>query len=440
MSGVPPSGSDPRPGPSLLSSSSLYQPSGPSDVLTEDANRCKGREEAEHFSAERQAELEEAKRGDQERATELMDYFGVNTRIAPGQAAEVQELELTALASASGAPATASHVRPPSTSVPSETAAAGSAPSTKPPSPAAAVAEQEVSAVRFHIGADDEQEYNDQSPGAAFAVAPAAALPQRHSHRLVARRSLKSRVSSNRVELARISDPDIRAYLDPLNESVTSAVVETWPEEKINRLVEEIQPENFPRILQHAEEDGVQARAEPLTFSRVTYTDEQGNVRLQDVSGYFVPGEVVGIISAPDAGASTLLDLLAGRRAGGTLDGEVLYNNKQPGIDYQKSVGYIDQNDLHSPLLSVEETLYFSARLRLPASIPDKLVRFRVRTVMALLGLTHVANSFVGDDMTKGISGGQKRRLSVGVELTAGHSVLLADCKAAINQLICTES
>ena len=56
------------------------------------------------------------------------------------------------------------------------------------------------------------------------------------------------------------------------------------------------------------------------------------------------------------------------------------------------------------------ETLYFSARLRLPSSLPDKIVHLRVMMVLKLLGLTHVRDTVVGDAMLRGISGGEKRR------------------------------
>ena len=73
------------------------------------------------------------------------------------------------------------------------------------------------------------------------------------------------------------------------------------------------------------------------------------------------------------------------------------------------------------------ETLYFSARCRLPAATPDKLVRFRTLLMMKFLGLSHVRDNIVGNAMIRGISGGERRRLSFGVEMVVGHSVLLAD-------------
>jgi ABC-type multidrug transport system ATPase subunit len=79
------------------------------------------------------------------------------------------------------------------------------------------------------------------------------------------------------------------------------------------------------------------------------------------------------------------------------------------------------------PYLTVFETLYFSARLRLPATMPERMVRLRVMMVLKLLGLAHVRDTVVGDAMLRGISGGEKRRVGFGVEMTAGHSCVVSD-------------
>jgi ABC-type multidrug transport system ATPase subunit len=79
------------------------------------------------------------------------------------------------------------------------------------------------------------------------------------------------------------------------------------------------------------------------------------------------------------------------------------------------------------PCLTVRETLLFSARLRLPESISIDEKRNRVEEVMANLGLTHVADSRIGGDGKRGISGGEKRRVSIGVELVTSPAVLYLD-------------
>ena len=249
------------------------------------------------------------------------------------------------------------------------------APTDTAASTAAPVPERDAHVVTFHVG-DDDDAVAPQVELARIGSQPevhnahAHALQGRHSSVRV--RALRRADSSAVVDVGHITDSAIRAYLDPLHPHVPARELDQWPEAKLQELLGAIRSENYPRILEQAENDGWQARAEPLTFAHLSYTDASGNARLQDVSGYIVPNELVGIIAAPDAGASTLLDLLAAPESqvpGGKIGGEIRYNNAAPGKTYKQSVGYISQSDLHMPLLSVEETLFFSARLRLPSTI-----------------------------------------------------------------------
>jgi ABC-type multidrug transport system ATPase subunit len=118
-----------------------------------------------------------------------------------------------------------------------------------------------------------------------------------------------------------------------------------------------------------------------------------------------------------------LLNVLAGRQQGGELQGTIQYDGKSRDQSFLRKVGYVQKTDVHLPHLTVYETLYFSARQRCPASMPDKIIKLRVKAVLKLLGLLHVSNGIVGDAHLKGISGGEKRRLSIGVEWGAGHSM-----------------
>jgi ABC-type multidrug transport system ATPase subunit len=85
------------------------------------------------------------------------------------------------------------------------------------------------------------------------------------------------------------------------------------------------------------------------------------------------------------------------------------------------------KEDPNLSLLTVWETLLFSASLRQLPLFSPKLHRFIVSLVLKLLGLSHIKDSIVGDVLTRGISGGERRRLSYGCELVAGHHMILAD-------------
>ncbi|KAI8618592.1 P-loop containing nucleoside triphosphate hydrolase protein [Chytriomyces sp. MP71] len=128
------------------------------------------------------------------------------------------------------------------------------------------------------------------------------------------------------------------------------------------------------------------------------------------------------------AGKSTFLDILAGKTKAGNVTGTVQFDGVVVTSDMQRNlIGFVDQEDVLMPALTVRETLLFSAQLRLPESIGYAEKLRRVEEVMATLGLSHVANTRVGGHGKRGISGGEKRRVSIGVELVTSPSVIVLD-------------
>ncbi|KAG8386402.1 hypothetical protein BUALT_Bualt03G0145100 [Buddleja alternifolia] len=140
------------------------------------------------------------------------------------------------------------------------------------------------------------------------------------------------------------------------------------------------------------------------------------------------PGEITAIAGPSGAGKTTLLEILAGKIPPKEVSGQVLVNN-QPITNtqiFRRLSGYVTQDDALFPLLTVEETLTYSALLRLPNG--KKLASQRVKLLMKTLGLDHISGSRVGEKgSNKGISGGERRRLSIGVELVHDPIVLLLD-------------
>ncbi len=128
-------------------------------------------------------------------------------------------------------------------------------------------------------------------------------------------------------------------------------------------------------------------------------------------------------------GKTTFLDILAKKNKSGIVTGKVLVNGAE--VDnlpqYKNMIGYVDQEDIHIPSLTVRETLEFSAFVRLPESIDSSLKRARVETVIKQLGLSYVADSRVGDASKRGLSGGEKKRLSIAVELVTNPAVVFID-------------
>jgi ABC-type multidrug transport system ATPase subunit len=85
------------------------------------------------------------------------------------------------------------------------------------------------------------------------------------------------------------------------------------------------------------------------------------------------------------------------------------------------------RHDSLLPNLSVYETLNFAARLRLPSSISKKELEERVESTLSVLGLKDVRNSRIGGESVRGISGGERRRVSVGVQMLSNPSILILD-------------
>ncbi|KAF7840124.1 ABC transporter G family member 5 [Senna tora] len=154
--------------------------------------------------------------------------------------------------------------------------------------------------------------------------------------------------------------------------------------------------------------------------------EEENGVKhvLKDVTFQAKPMEILAIVGPSGAGKSSLLEILSGKLT--PQSGSILLNQKPIEIArFRKISGYVTQNDTLFPLLTVEETLMFTAKLRL--NLPQDQLCFRVKSLIQELGLCHVANTRIGDERVRGISGGEKRRVSIGVEAIHDPKVLILD-------------
>ncbi|KAI9350617.1 P-loop containing nucleoside triphosphate hydrolase protein [Zopfochytrium polystomum] len=157
---------------------------------------------------------------------------------------------------------------------------------------------------------------------------------------------------------------------------------------------------------------------------------------LQLVSAVFEPGTVTAILGPSGAGKSTLLHLLHGHPpqlpsgSAVVLRGEVLYNGAAAitPTEIASHTSLVRQDDTHlQPGLTARETLRYAALLRLPAAVPEADKLLRAESVLRELGLAHCADTLVGGPGAKGLSGGERRRLSVGIALLSDPAVLLLD-------------
>ncbi|KNC80168.1 hypothetical protein SARC_07461 [Sphaeroforma arctica JP610] len=152
---------------------------------------------------------------------------------------------------------------------------------------------------------------------------------------------------------------------------------------------------------------------------------------LRDVGGYVEPGSMLAIMGASGAGKTTLLNLLAGRLTSTgncQTEGRIYVNGKKR--DYQqfkKYSAYVMQDDDMFAEMTVKETITFSAKLRLPASVSAEETKVRVDSLLAELGLAHVQDSYIGNAILRGVSGGERKRVNIGTELVTEPSLVFMD-------------
>lgn len=162
---------------------------------------------------------------------------------------------------------------------------------------------------------------------------------------------------------------------------------------------------------------------------------------LNDVSCVVKPGQLLAILGSSGSGKTTLLNSLAGRmQAEGwtryltprptdiVADGDVLFNGvpKTP-KEIRRIAAYVMQKDYILPHLTVRETLTYAGLLSLPTSMPKLKKLELVENVILELGLKDCANTKIGGENSHGISGGERRRVSIALQLLTDPSVLLLD-------------
>ncbi|OJJ36083.1 hypothetical protein ASPWEDRAFT_109538 [Aspergillus wentii DTO 134E9] len=155
---------------------------------------------------------------------------------------------------------------------------------------------------------------------------------------------------------------------------------------------------------------------------------------LQSLSTTFHPGQLNIIMGPSGSGKSTLLNAITGRihssfNTRNKTTGDILYNGTRCSAkDMQAISSYVLQTDYSLyPFLTVRETLYHAARLRLPGRISTKDAQNKADQILQQMGLQNCADSLVGDDTFRGISGGEMRRLSIAIQLLHDPRVLVLD-------------
>ncbi|KAJ8774913.1 hypothetical protein K2173_019917 [Erythroxylum novogranatense] len=148
---------------------------------------------------------------------------------------------------------------------------------------------------------------------------------------------------------------------------------------------------------------------------------------LKGLTGYALPGQMLAIMGPSGCGKSTLLDTLAGRLGTNTRQtGDVLINGRKQTLAYGRSA-YVAQDDILLATLTVREAVYYSAQLQLPESMSKAEKKERAEMTIREMGLQEAMDTRVGGWGAKGLSGGQKRRLSICIEILTRPMLLFLD-------------
>ncbi|KAJ8578245.1 hypothetical protein ON010_g957 [Phytophthora cinnamomi] len=157
---------------------------------------------------------------------------------------------------------------------------------------------------------------------------------------------------------------------------------------------------------------------------------------LHPMTGIIKPGSMTLILANPGAGKSTFLKALAGKLQDNSkteIGGEILYSGLRGNeIDLIKLAGLVDQTDNHIPTLTVRETFKFADMCvnGRPEDQPEEMrdiAALRTELFLQILGLENCADTVVGDALLRGVSGGERKRVTVGEVLVGGQSLFLCD-------------
>nr|XP_020856962.1 ATP-binding cassette sub-family G member 8 isoform X2 [Phascolarctos cinereus] len=172
---------------------------------------------------------------------------------------------------------------------------------------------------------------------------------------------------------------------------------------------------------------------EQLTEFKMPYLWNRGQdspvLVIQNLNLKVRSGQMLAIMGSSGYGKSSLLDVITCRERGGKVKSGQILINGQPSTPQlvKKCIAHVRQQDSLLPNLTVWETLLFVAQLRLPRASSHAERKKRVEEVIAELRLRQCANTRVGNEYVRGVSGGERRRVSIGVQLLWNPGILILD-------------
>ncbi|XP_059178882.1 protein white-like [Physella acuta] len=149
---------------------------------------------------------------------------------------------------------------------------------------------------------------------------------------------------------------------------------------------------------------------------------------LKNISGLVPPGTLLAIMGASGAGKSTLLNILTRRNVKNyNFAGDICANGRPISDEIKELSAYVQQDDIFIPTLTVREQLQFRALLRMDKRLDRKARLIRVESVISEMGLMNCADSRIGNTEKRGISGGERKRLSFATEALTNPPIFFCD-------------
>ncbi|ORX71724.1 hypothetical protein K493DRAFT_309285 [Basidiobolus meristosporus CBS 931.73] len=185
--------------------------------------------------------------------------------------------------------------------------------------------------------------------------------------------------------------------------------------------------------------------AEPIqvTFRDLTYSVEvpsddkkrhffskrptKEKVILKQLTGVFQPGRLTAVLGPSGSGKTSLLNVLAGATTGGKVSGGLYANGRRvSGPAIRLVSGFVFQDDLILGTMTVREAIFMSIKLRIP-NMDDDAARAKLDEILSLLQLENAADTIIGTATKKGISGGERKRTAIAMEMVTDPSILFLD-------------
>lgn len=232
---------------------------------------------------------------------------------------------------------------------------------------------------------------------------------------------------------SRLIDLGISSIVKQVSSSIAKQVSATFLGAKdVPTISKEDFAAKYPSMLQVVvKEDEEQLQQCDIRFENLSlhvHVKKEDVPVVNNVSGRVQSGAMTALMGGSGAGKTSLLNSLCGRAYYGTVSGKVIINGQEANIDeFTDIMGFVPQDDIVFAELTVRENLIYAGKFKLPKDTPMNNIKDLADEVIADLGLTRVADSRVGDVTRRGVSGGEKKRVNIGLELMAKPSILFLD-------------